>query len=274
MLWRGRRESSNIEDRGGMGARAGGMGVVGLLFGAFMVYLMGGNPLAYLAQNAGSVQPSAQVSGGETRSEARSFVAVVLADTEDVWTTQFRKEGREYAAPKLVLFRGSVQSACGSATSASGPFYCPADQRVYLDLSFLNELASGLGAGGDFAAAYVIAHEVGHHVQNLLGLEERFRDRQQSMSRGERNQASVNFELQADCLAGVWAKDTETSKQVVEAGDIDEAVRAAGAVGDDRLQQRSQGYVVPDSFTHGSSDQRVAAFRQGYDGGIIGACVP
>ena len=273
MLWKGRRESSNIEDRGGIGRRVGGVGIGGLLFGAFVVYMMGGNPLAYLAQNAGSVQPSAQVSG-ETRSEARSFVAVVLGDTEDVWASQFREEGMEYVPPKLVLFRGSVQSACGSATSASGPFYCPADQRVYLDLSFLNELSSNLGAGGDFAAAYVVAHEVGHHVQNLLGLEDKFRERQQQLSRSERNQASVNFELQADCLAGVWAKETETTKQVVEAGDIDEAVRAAGAVGDDRLQQRSQGHVVPDSFTHGSSDQRVAAFRRGYDGGIIGACVP
>jgi len=182
-----------------------------------------------------------------------------LADTEDVWRSLFEKEGRVYREPKLVLFRGQVESGCGHASRATGPFYCPQDQRVYLDMSFFDQLSGSLGARGDFADAYVIAHEVGHHVQTLLGL--------------DKSEGSVHVELQADCLAGVWAKQTEASKRVIETGDIDEALGAAAAVGDDRLQKRSQGYVVPDSFTHGSSAQRVSAFKRGYAGGALSSCL-
>jgi predicted metalloprotease len=268
MLWKGRRESGNILDQRSIGGKSIGAG--GLILGAFVVYLLGGDPVAYLNQNAGNVQRSAPVN--DTRdNEKKSFVGVVLAETEDAWTELFSRVNRTYRPPELVLFRNRVNSQCGRASSASGPFYCPPDQRVYLDLSFLDELSRSLGAKGDFAEAYVIAHEVGHHVQNLLGFEEAARRQQQGLSDAERNRVSVGIELQADCFAGVWAKQVQ-GRGILEAGDVEEAIGAASAVGDDRLQQRGQGYVVPDSFTHGSSAQRMSAFQKGFSGGDIEAC--
>jgi hypothetical protein len=261
MLWKGRRESGNIVDQRSFGA--GKMGAGALIFGAFIYYLMGGNPLTYVAQNVGTLQQSQSPTNTARDNDRKSFASVVLADTEDVWTALFQAQSKEYLAPKMVLFRNQVRSACGTASTALGPFYCPLDQRVYLDLSFFDELSNKLGASGDFAAAYVIAHEVGHHVQNLLGL----------MSERQTNQASVKVELQADCLAGVWAVQTQNSKHVIEDGDINEALNAAAAVGDDRLQQRIQGQVVPDSFTHGTSAQRQEAFQKGFSGGEISSCL-
>lgn len=269
MLWRGRRESGNVIDQRSFGA--GKMGGGALVIGAIIYYLMGGNPVTYVMQNIDNVQ-QAPVSGAQD-SDRKSFAAVVLADTEDVWSSEFQSISKAYRVPKMVLFRGRVESACGSASSAVGPFYCPSDERVYLDLSFFDELSRKLGASGDFAQAYVIAHEVGHHVQNALGLEKESRQQQSRMDARERNQASVQVELQADCLAGVWAAQTEKTKNVIESGDIDEALNAAAAVGDDRLQQMSRGEVVPDSFTHGTSAQRRSAFQTGYSEGQLGACV-
>lgn len=240
-----------------------------LILGAVVYYFMGGNPVDYVAQNSGmqraEVSPEAE--------EQKKFVSVVLADTEDVWHSVFRDNGLVYEEPRLVLFNGMVQSACGRASSAVGPFYCPGDKQLYLDLGFFNQLEKNLGASGDFAQAYVIAHEVGHHVQNLLGIERKFRAKQEMMGEGQRNQISVQMELQADCLAGVWAKSTERSKQVLEEGDIKEALGAATAVGDDALQKASREEVVPDSFTHGSSSQRVEAFEVGYRQGQTQACL-
>jgi hypothetical protein len=195
-----------------------------------------------------------------------------LAETEDTWGTVFQAAGRRYEDPKLVLFRNAVDSACGFAQSAMGPFYCPNDHKVYLDLSFFDDMSGKLGAGGDFARAYVIAHEVGHHVQTLLGTTAQVESQRQNLSEGDANALSVRVELQADCLAGVWASRTESQKHVLEAGDIDEALNAAAAVGDDRLQRRAQGYVVPESFTHGTSAQRSKWFKQGFASGDVNKC--
>jgi predicted metalloprotease len=249
MLWKNRRESSNLTDVRGKG---GPLGVVGLVLGAVIYYFMGGNPADYVSQNMSSVQKQQSSSSDEQK----RFIAVVLADTEDVWNEIFSENGQRYQEPKLVVFSHQVQSACGRASSAIGPFYCPGDQQVYLDLGFFNQLSDNLGAGGDFAAAYVVAHEVGHHVQTLLGI----------------TKPSVAMELQADCLAGVWAKRTQEAKNVIEEGDIAEAMNAAAAVGDDRLQKASGGEVMPDSFTHGSSAQRVEAFKTGFEKGSPRDC--
>jgi len=275
MLWKDRRESSNVEDQRRFGVgRAGAMGGSGLIIGAIIVYLMGGNPLAFLMENAGQVTQGTQTSAPtQADEEHKKFVAVVLADTEDVWNEQFKKMGKTYQEPRLVLFNGSVSSACGSASSAMGPFYCPGDQKVYIDLGFFDQLSGSMGAKGDFAEAYVIGHEVGHHVQNVLGIERQFRSQQQNLDAAGKNKLSVAMELQADCLAGVWAKQTDKAKSVIEPGDIDEALGAASAVGDDTLQKKAKGYVVPDSFTHGSSEQRTAAFRQGFSGGELQSCM-
>ena len=278
MDWRGRRESDNVEDQRSFGAKS--LGIGGLILGAIVYYLMGGNPLVYLAQNAGPVieqhqhqnqdprgsnsatSRSASESDADGKEDQRkSFVRVILADTEDVWTQEFEQAGRTYEAPKLVLFRGSVKSACGSANAAMGPFYCPNDQRVYLDMGFFDQLSGSLGAKGEAADAYVIAHEVGHHVQTLLGID---------MGRG--NRASVATELQADCFAGVWASH-EKAKSYLAEDDIHDAINAASAVGDDRLQSRNGGEVVPDSFTHGSSAQRMAAFKKGYTSARLQGCL-
>ena len=272
MLWQGRRESENIEDArgsGGGGGRivmGGGIGTVILV----VLYLMLGGDLQTLFNSQQAQLPqTAQYDSQAPRDEASKFVAVVLADTEDAWNEVFRQMGREYQEPRLVLFTDMIQSGCGFASGATGPFYCPQDQRVYIDLGFFRQLQDRLGAGGDFAEAYVIAHEVGHHVQNLLGITDRVQAARRRISEAEYNQLSVRLELQADFLAGVWARYTDRVKHVVEAGDIEEAMRAASAVGDDRLQSRSRGYVVPDSFTHGTSEQRVRWFRRGYETGDI-----
>ena len=270
MLWQGQRESENVEDaRGSGGGRlvmGGGIGTVVLVV---LYLLLGGDPQALFNSQQAQLPQSAQVDNQAPRDEASKFVAVVLADTEDAWNEVFRQMGREYEEPRLVLFTDLIQSGCGFASGATGPFYCPQDRRVYIDLGFFRQLQERLGAGGDFAEAYVIAHEVGHHVQNLLGITDRVDAARRRASEAESNRLSVRLELQADFLAGVWARYADRVKHIVEAGDIEEAMRAASAVGDDRLQRRSRGYVVPDSFTHGSSEQRVRWFRRGYETGDL-----
>ena len=271
MLWQGRRESENVEDARGSGGRrlavGGGIGTV-ILVVAYL--LLGGDPQAlFQSQQQAQLPQSAQFDSQTPRDEASKFVAVVLADTEDAWHELFRQMGRQYEEPRLVLFTDLIQSGCGFASGATGPFYCPEDRRVYIDLGFFRQLQERLGAGGDFAEAYVIAHEVGHHVQNLLGITDRVQAARGRVSQSEYNQLSVRLELQADFLAGVWARYADRVKHVVEAGDIEEAMRAASAVGDDRLQYRSRGYVVPDSFTHGTSEQRGRWFRRGYETGDL-----
>jgi len=267
MQWQGRRESGNVVDQRSFGA--GSVGIGTLIIGAIVYYFMGGNPTDYIAANAPNVihgsQSGTSQSASELDQQRKSFVSVVLADTEDVWTEQFRSLSRTYTPPKLILFTRATRSACGSASAATGPFYCPRDQQVYLDTSFFDELSNSLGARGDSANAYVIAHEVGHHVQNLLGLTDSAEVRGLS-----RNQSSVIIELQADCLAGVWAAH-ET--KYFDKGDVDNILNAASAIGDDRLQQRSGQVVMPDSFTHGSSEQRTAAFRRGLNGGTLQSCI-
>ncbi len=298
MRWRGRQQSSNIEDRRGQGGggfgrgggfgfpgssgpriglptggRGGGMGIVGLLIVVGILWFAGINPLELLNGGGGSPAINNQQTGrtGSPTDEEGQFVAVVLAETEDTWGRLFQEGGQRYREPTLVLFSGQVNSACGFASAATGPFYCPGDQKLYIDLTFFDELSRRFGAPGDFAQAYVIAHEVGHHVQNLLGiLPDVDRARRQS-SRAEANQLSVQLELQADCLAGVWAHDAD-AKGILEVGDIDEALAAATAIGDDTLQRQSQGYVVPDSFTHGTSAQRSQWFKRGYQDGSVDAC--
>jgi len=271
MLWQGQRESENVEDaRGSGGGRlvmGGGIGTVVLVV---LYLLLGGDPQAlFNAQQQAQVSQPAQVNSQAPRDDASKFVAVVLADTEDGWNDIFRQMGRQYEEPRLVLFTDLIQSGCGFARGATGPFYCPQDRQVYIDLGFFRELQERLGAGGDFAEAYVIAHEVGHHVQKLLGITDRVDAARRRASEAESNRLSVRLELQADFLAGVWARYADRVKHVVEAGDIEEAIRAANAVGDDRLQSRSRGYVVPDSFTHGTSEQRVRWFRRGYETGEL-----
>ena len=270
MRWVGRRQSRNIEDRRGMrasGAIGGGIGSVVLVL--ILALVFGVDPRQLLVQapqgpgGAGLQQISPE------QEKLKEFVAVVLADTEDVWHEQFREMGRDYQEPTLVLFSGAVDSACGYAGSAVGPFYCPSDNKVYLDLQFFDELQSRFGAGGDFAMAYVIGHEIGHHVQNQLGYSDRVHRQRGRVSEEEYNQLSVRLELQADFLAGVWAHHAQRSKQILEEGDIEEAIEAAHAIGDDRLQRQSQGYIVPDAFTHGTSAQRVRWFRKGFQSGDI-----
>ena len=273
MLWRGQRESENVEDERGSGRGGGRIAVGGGIGGLILVVaylLLGGDPQALLemAQQSPPAQTS-QVDSNAPRDEMSQFVSVVLADTEDAWHEIFRQLGREYQDPKLVLFSQQTRTGCGFASSASGPFYCPEDRRVYIDLSFYQQLQNRFGAPGDFAEAYVIAHEVGHHVQNLLGITDRVMSARGRASQREFNQLSVRLELQADFLAGVWAHYADRTKHIVEAGDIDEALRAASAVGDDNLQRQTQGRVVPDSFTHGTSAQRVHWFRKGYETGDI-----
>jgi hypothetical protein len=279
MRWADGRRSSNVEDRRGGGAAlaAGGIGLGTLLLAA-VVGLLGGDPGAVLQQAAngglGGVAPeqsrSAPRSGAGDRQA--DFVSVVLADTEDTWSDQFRRLGRTYVPPKLVLFDGVVASACGRAQAAMGPFYCPADRKVYIDLAFYRQLREQLGAPGDFAQAYVIAHEVGHHVQNVLGIEGQVRQAMQRVPQRQANQLSVRLELQADCLAGVWAHQTHRQRRTLEEGDVDEALNAASRIGDDALQRRSSGRVRPDSFTHGSSAQRQQWFARGLRSGDLRQC--
>lgn len=246
----------------------GGLGTIVLLL---VIVLLGGDPqalLEQLPQQGGAIQQQGEATSPADE-ESKKFVSVVLADTEDVWNEQFRRMGLQYKEPTLVLFRGQVQSACGTASSAVGPFYCPLDQKVYLDLGFYQELADRFGAPGDFAQAYVLAHEVGHHVQNLLGTSEKVQRMRGRVSEAEYNDLSVRLELQADFLAGVWAHHAQRTKDILERGDIEEGLRAANAIGDDTLQKQAQGYAVPDSFTHGTSEQRVRWFRKGLQTGDI-----
>jgi predicted metalloprotease len=271
MLWQGQRESENVEDaRGSGGGRLVMGGGIGTVILVVLYLVLGGDPQAlFNAQQQAQVSQPAQVNTQAPRDNASKFVAVVLADTEDAWNDVFRQMGRNYEEPRLVLFTDVIQSGCGFARGATGPFYCPQDRQVYIDLGFFRQLQERLGAGGDFAEAYVIAHEVGHHVQKLLGITDRVDAARRRASEAESNRLSVRLELQADFLAGVWARYADRVKHVVEAGDIEEAIRAANAVGDDRLQSRSRGYVVPDSFTHGTSEQRVRWFRRGYETGDV-----
>ncbi|HEY8505661.1 MAG TPA: neutral zinc metallopeptidase [Gemmataceae bacterium] len=268
MRWRGRRESENVEDRRSWkkgGLAVGGVGGILLLL---LVVFLGGDPAAVLGPGGnGPPGPGEKRPLDPAEEEAVRFVKVVLADTEDVWNDLFRREGKEYREPKLVLFRDGVRSACGFAGSAVGPFYCPGDSQVYLDLSFFEELHRRFGAPGDFAQAYVIAHEVGHHVQNLLGTSDRVEVERRRASEVEGNRLSVRLELQADYLAGVWAHHIQKKKKILDPGDIEEALNAANAIGDDRLQKKARGRVVPDSFTHGTSAQRIRWFRRGFETG-------
>lgn len=272
MLWRGQRQSENIEDRRGMSR--GGMAIGGGLGGIVVLVialLLGADPRQLLEQSPGDNAGSGTQSSRPTspkEEELKQFVSVVLASTEDVWTDIFRQSGRQYRKPTLVLFTEEVRSACGLAGVAVGPFYCPGDEKVYLDLSFFEELQTRFRAPGDFAEAYVIAHEVGHHVQRLLGIMDKVDAARGRVSEEEANQLSVRLELQADFLAGVWARYAQ-QKGILEPGDIEEALGAASAVGDDRLQREAQGYVVPDSFTHGTSEQRIRWFRKGLETGDI-----
>ncbi|HEY9695263.1 MAG TPA: neutral zinc metallopeptidase [Oculatellaceae cyanobacterium] len=278
MRWELGRRSSNVEDRRGSGGISAPVvgGGIGTLVLALIVTLLGGDPSVILQQ--GQV-PSDRTSeqAPQTRPDGASdrmadFVSVVLADTEDTWTNLFRQMGQTYIEPKLVIFSRAVQSACGSASSAVGPFYCPRDQKVYIDLNFYQDLKYKYNAPGDFAQAYVVAHEVGHHVQNLMGISKKVQTLQRQVSRTEANQLSVRLELQADCFAGIWANNANKTRQILEPGDVEEALNAASSIGDDRLQSQSSGQVVPDSFTHGSSAQRVRWFKQGIQTGDPAQC--
>ena len=271
MKWRGRQKSSNVEDRRGKGvggAAVGGLGGFGIII--MIIYaLLGGNP-GDIMQGLDNAPPaqSAPYEATQQEEELAEFVSVVLADTEDVWNEIFAKQGKEYNEPKLVLFNGSVQSACGVAGASTGPFYCPGDNKVYIDLSFYEELQTKFKAPGDFAMAYVIAHEVGHHIQNELGIIAQMNEIRGKVSKEEYNKYNVRLELQADYLAGVWARHVQ-GKNLLEEGDLDEALTAASAVGDDRIQMQAQDYVVPDSFTHGTSEQRKRWFYKGYNAGDL-----
>ncbi len=298
MRWKTGRRSENIEDRRdselgglpygsqrpyGVGRKVSVGGGLGTLVVVVIMLFLGVDPSVLLSQlgdvpmeqtgrqfDPGRDQGAAQTPAG--RDELAEFVSVVLGDTEDTWTALFREQGKRYSDPKMVLFSGMTRSACGLGQAAMGPFYCPADHKVYIDLAFYDELRSQLGAPGDFAQAYVIAHEVGHHVQNLLGISDRVQDLSQKSSKTEANALSVRLELQADCFAGIWANRAHKARDILEQGDIEEGLNAASAIGDDRLQRESQGYVRPDSFTHGSSDQRVRWFKRGLEAGQMSAC--
>ncbi len=274
MQWLGRRGSTNVEDRRGMsgGGLAAGGGIVGVIVYLIYSFLGGGDvdpsqipQLSPQTNNSRTLSPEEQKED-DNRAE---FVKVVLADTEDVWNKLFQENGSQYQEPILVLFRDAVQSACGSASAASGPFYCPGDNKLYIDLSFYQDLQQKLNAPGDFAMAYVVAHEVGHHIQNLNGTAEKMQRLRSRVNETEANRYSVMMELQADFLAGVWAHHAQKMKNILDEGDIDEALNAANAIGDDRLQKQSTGQVVPDAFTHGTSAQRMYWFKKGYTTGDI-----
>ncbi|AJJ62713.1 KPN_02809 family neutral zinc metallopeptidase [Yersinia aldovae] len=282
MRWQGRRESDNVEDRRGNSSGGGGFrppigGKGGLVI--LIVVLVAGYYGVDLTPLLNGSDPMSQTQTQQRSPTAISpqddqyakFTSVVLADTEDTWKPIFQQMGRTYQEPKLVMYRGATRTGCGTGQSVMGPFYCPADSTVYIDLSFYEEMKNKLGAGGDFAQAYVIAHEVGHHVQHLLGIDTKVRQQQQSASQAEVNRLSVKMELQADCFAGVWGKAMD-QQQVLDVGDLQEALNAAQAIGDDRLQQKSQGRVVPDSFTHGTSQQRYTWFKRGFDSGDPNSC--
>jgi len=298
MRWRGRRKSSNVEDRrsmrvsgrGSMGGKGGMLNLLPMVFRflgfkgtAILIVCVGayglftgnlGNMLAVLGLQQGTTTSVSTEPLRETAEERElvEFVSVILADTEETWSTLFQQKGKTYQEPRLVLFRDAVESACGMAQSAVGPFYCPGDQQVYIDLGFFDQLKNRFKAPGDFAQAYVIAHEVGHHIQTLLGISSRVHAARKKLSKTEGNKLSVQQELQADCLAGVWANHANSARQLLEAGDVEEGLTAASAIGDDTLQKQSRGYVSPDSFTHGSSAQRVKWFKIGLASGDMNSC--
>ncbi len=304
MRWKKGRRSSNVEDRRGSSSRAGTPGLGGLFkkrgsgarrgggSGLMMIvvalgamYFLGVDPRALLSGGSpgqsqttaplpspDASRPGTMQSRTPQEDQMADFISVVLADTEDTWRTLFQTSGRRYQEPKLVLFSGSAQSACGFAQAAMGPFYCPADQKVYIDLSFYEDMQRRHGVAGDFAQAYVVAHEVGHHVQNLLGISDKIQSLRRRVSKTEGNQLSVLLELQADCFAGVWGNKANRSRHILEQGDIEEALHAASSIGDDRLQKQSRGYVTPESFTHGTSAQRVHWFKTGIKYGDLGRC--
>ncbi len=280
MKWRNRRVSRNVEDRRHQrtgrrrGVAGGGLGTIviilaSLYFGVDPQLVLG---LLGTGSPQSSSRPDPNYKPDAAEQQLAQFTGVVLADTEDVWHPLFQQMGRRYQEPKLVLFTDAVRSACGHAQAAMGPFYCPGDNKVYIDLGFYQQLKSRHNAPGDFAQAYVIAHEVGHHVQNLLGISSQVHQAQQRLNKAKANHLSVMLELQADCLAGVWAHHTQRAKQVLEQGDIEEALTAASAIGDDRLQKQARGYARPESFTHGTSAQRVRWFKRGFDKGSIADC--
>ena len=271
MFWKGRRASTNVDDRRGIsgGGVAAGGGIVGIVIYLLYTFLGGGDasniPPPQMPGSSSAEMTAQQKAEDDERAE---FVKVVLAETEDVWNKLYSEQGQDYPEPTLVLFRGSVESACGNASAAMGPFYCPSDRQVYIDLSFYEDLQTQLNAPGDFAMAYVVAHEVGHHIQNLSGTAAKISQLRRQLSESEYNRYSVMMELQADFFAGVWAHYTQ-KKNLLESGDVQEAMNAANAIGDDRLQKRSQGYVVPDAFTHGTSEQRMYWFNKGFQTGDI-----
>jgi predicted metalloprotease len=274
MRYKGRRQSSNVEDRRGMstgkkfGIRGGLLAVVALV----IYVLLGGDPqmaLNFLQSGTETTEAASSYVPSPHEEELAEFVSVVLADTEDVWHKLFNEMGMQYREPKLVLFSGQVQSACGFSSAATGPFYCSGDDRIYIDLLFLEQLQERLGAGGDFAVAYIVSHEVGHHVQKQLGTLGEVHSLQQQVSKNQYNELTVRLKLQADFYAGVWAHHAQKMKNILEEGDVEEAFNAAQAVGDDRIQMQSQGYVVPDSFTHGTSAQRMSWFRKGFSTGDL-----
>jgi uncharacterized protein len=286
MKWEGNRESDNVEDaRSGGGGGGGGRGFGGRSIGLGSVaialvagWIFGVNPLTVLSLlsggGGGAVPTQQQAPAGKPPADDKMarFVGVVLADTEDVWRAKFKQMGGTYREPKLRLFRGSEPTACGRGQAAMGPFYCPGDQKVYIDLSFYETMRTRLGAPGDFAQAYVIAHEVGHHVQNLLGISGKVDAMRGKVSEAQQNALSVRLELQADCFAGIWAHDAQNARQILEQGDVEEALNAATQIGDDTLQRKSQGTVVPETFTHGTSAQRVSWFKRGFQGGSVEQC--
>jgi uncharacterized protein len=283
MKWEGNRESDNVEDRRGSGGGGGGgflgggkIGIGTIIIALAAWGIFGINPLTVIQTMGGMDSSPTQVQGPATKPPGTDmqakFVSVVLADTEDVWNDVFTKGGAKYTAPKLVIFRGSTPTPCGAGQAAMGPFYCPGDQKVYIDLSFFDTLKRQLGAGGDFAQAYVVAHEVGHHVQNLLGVNDKVEQARRRLSEKENNALSVRVELQADCYAGLWAKKANETRQILQAGDVEEAMNAAAKIGDDALQRASTGNVRPDSFTHGTSAQRAKWFNIGLQTGSVKSC--
>jgi len=288
MRWKDERQSDNVEDRrgqgagfGGMSARRGGIGIGAILVALVGGWVLGVNPLEILGLIGGmdggpAVQAPAQSVPGQRGASPADpggrFVSTVLASTEDAWTEVFRQGGSRYRPPRLVMFTGATRTACGLGQSAAGPFYCPEDQTVYIDLDFYRMLQQRFKAPGDFAQAYVVAHEVGHHVQNLLGTMEKVQSRRQRMSERQYNQLSVRLELQADCYAGIWARQSQQAKGWLEEGDVEEGLNAASQIGDDTMQKREQGTVVPDAFTHGSSRQRVSWFRAGMESRQLSDC--
>ena len=275
MLWGDGRRSENVEDRRGIGVGGIAGGGVGVVVIALLAMFFGVDPRVILQEAGQGQAPSGQqqaVPVDPVQDKLKDFVSVVLADTEDTWGDIFQRGGSTYERPKLVLFTGAVRSACGLAQSAVGPFYCPGDRKVYIDLDFYKMLEKRFGAPGEFAKAYVVAHEIGHHVQNLLGISGKVHAAMERASRERANQLSVRQELQADCYAGIWANHANRSRHILEAGDVESGLNAAAAIGDDRLQKQTQGYVAPESFTHGSSAQRVQWFRHGLESGELSAC--